>query len=206
MSGKKTWAIGLLLLVAVLGAGIYAWKSQSGANRPAATIATANPPQQAAKPVVKAPAATSGSTTDTYANDRFNFTVNYPTQLLVPGKPADNDDGLRFAPKSGDADIRAWGEYNANEDSPAALLKFDLDHDCAKDKVSYRVSKPDLVAYSCLNPQGRVVYQKVIIRDDTLASVRFEYDTSEQATWAPVIKQMAGSLNLGPDPVAQELR
>jgi hypothetical protein len=206
MPGKRTWVLGLVLLVGILAIVVHTWTRHSGVHRQVATTTVLKPAPPAASSAAQAPIATVSNAVETYQNARFDFTVDYPGQLLVAGQEADNGDGLRFAPIAGDADIRAWGEYNANEDSPAGLLKFDLDNDCAKDKVSYQVSKPDLVAYSCLNTRGRVVYEKVIIRDDTLATVRFEYAASEQATWAPVIKQMAASLSLGPEPTYEEAR
>lgn len=205
MPGKKTWMAGLALPLVALAVAVCVRVDHHAAHRQAAAINPV-PPRQATRSVVQTQPATAGSTLATYQNDRFNFVVDYPAQLLVAGQEADNGDGLRFTPKSGDADIRAWGEYNVNDDAPAAILQSNLKNDCAKGKVSFQVSKPNLVAYSCLSPQGRIVYEKVVIRDDTLASVRFEYDPAAQAAWAQAIKQMAGSLRLGPSPTYQEAR
>ncbi|MFK2891261.1 hypothetical protein [Dyella flagellata] len=144
--------------------------------------------------------------TGTYHNVRFDFAVAYPPNLLVPGQEADNGDGLQFTSKVDDADIRAYGSYNALEQSPAEMLQFNTKDDCAQDKITYRVSKPSLVAYSCLSPKGRIVYEKVVILGDTLATLRFEYGAGGQARWAPVIKQMADSLRLGPGPTYEQAR
>ncbi|GGA24481.1 hypothetical protein GCM10010981_11200 [Dyella nitratireducens] len=62
------------------------------------------------------------------------------------------------------------------------------------------------VGASLISPAGRIVYEKVIIHDDTLATVRFDYDPREEAKWSPVIKQMADSLHLGTDPATEDAR
>lgn len=210
MSGKKILVLSISLLVVSVIA-FCAWMSRSIVHRQAAINGVVHPHAESNAGAQPTAVAVSGAvavvassiSTATYRNDRFNFAVDYPDKLLVAGRESDNGDGLRFAPKAGDADIRAYGSYNALLQSPAEMLQFNTNEDCAKDKITYRVSKPTLVAYSCASPTGRIVYAKVIIRDDTLATVRFDYDPREQARWAPVIKQMADSLYLGMGPTEQ---
>ena len=214
MSAKKAGMIGLVLLLMGLVMAFYAWLSPFGMRREA-TVSHTAPAHQPPKPSAQTQAVTGGGArpgdresgqTATYHNVRFDFAVTYPRDLLVAGQEADNGDGLQFASQIDDADIRAYGSYNALEQSSAQMLRFNTKDDCMADKITYRVSKPSLVAYSCLSPKGRVVYEKVIIRADTLATVRFEYSPDKQARWAPVIKQMADSLRLGPGPAYDQAR
>ncbi|HUB90997.1 MAG TPA: hypothetical protein VMA74_14835 [Dyella sp.] len=209
--GKKAWVIGVALLLVVSGIAIYTM-SISFDHSSRATHGIVHP-QKALRAGVPSPvtevngstrAVPSSSSTATYHNVRFDFAVDYPDKLLLPGQEADDGDGLRFASNVDDADIRAYGSYNALEQSPAEMLQWNLKEDCAKGKVTYKVSKPDLVAYSCLSPEGRIVYEKIIIHADTLATVRFDYAAHEQARWSSVIKQMADSLRLGPGPTASD--
>lgn len=195
MSRWKLWLATLVIFVGISAGVTYVWVNDNGARRQAA-VDRVPPPTPVANPVVAPHAPTTRSGTDTYQNSRFGYAVDYPSPLLVAGNEADNGDGLKFVPERGDADIRVWGEYNVNDDSPAAILKIDLINDCAGGKATYQVSKPNLVAYSCRSPKGRVVYQKVVIEGDTLATLRFDYPSAEQQAWAPVIKQMADSLRL----------
>ncbi|ULU24728.1 hypothetical protein [Dyella terrae] len=138
-------------------------------------------------------------TAATYHNVVYDYMVDYPDELLVPGTESASGDGLDFAPKSGKADIAVWGKYASPDDTRASLLHDDETH-CAPGKVSYEVNKPTFIAFSCLTPKGRIVYEKMAIHNDVYAAVRFEYDAADQATWGPVIKQMAGSLRIGPGP------
>lgn len=213
MSGKKTWATSLALLVGVLLIAMYAWIFRWRTHQQVTTHDGVRPHYESQ---ISAPSATThgaampakqaSSDVATYHNVRFDFAVDYPAKLLIAGEEADNGDGLQFASNASHADIRAYGGYNALEQTPKEMLQYNLKEDCEKNKVTYQVSKPAVVAYSCLSPAGRIVYEKIIIRDDTLATVRFDYDPHEQSRWLPVIKQMADSLRLGAGPAVDDAR
>lgn len=180
------WKIWIALLIVLTGAATYAWITHPRTAR-----------QTAGQPSTPMPAAgASPAGMSTYQNARFGYAVDYPAALLKEEDEADNGDGLTFSPAKGDADIRIWGAYNINDDTPKALLKKGVDNECVDGKATYQVSKANFVAYSCISPKGRVVYEKVLIRGDTLATVRFDYARDEQPTWGALIKPMADSLRL----------
>ncbi|RKE37881.1 hypothetical protein B0G76_4162 [Paraburkholderia sp. BL23I1N1] len=132
----------------------------------------------------------------TYGNVRYQYTIDYPGDLLVPGQEADDSDGLVFSAKSGMARVAVWGRFNANEDTSAQILHGEEQGPCAGMPASYEVSKRDLVAFSCQTPKNEIVYEKMIIHGDTLVAVQFIYPAAEQAMWSPVIKQMSSSLHI----------
>lgn len=133
----------------------------------------------------------------TYANARFGYWLDYPAQLMVPGREADNGDGREFHAHHGAAKMAAWGGYNALDQSPAQIAQ-DYEKGCRGGKIGYRVARPRLVAFSCVMPGGRVLYQKTLIGGDVLATIRFDYPLAERATWDPVVNMVAGSLRLRP--------
>jgi hypothetical protein len=196
MPGKKTLMLGLGLVLSALLVVVCLWQASSQESLHRDSVGKAvptnreksGPTKPEPQPVVTADA--------TYGNARYGYDVAYPAALLKAGQEPDAGDGVVFAPTAGDADVRVWGEFNINGDSPVAILRFDLAHNCAQDKISFQVSKPDLIAYSCLSPRGRIVYAKTVVRAETMATVRFEYDPAERETWSPVIRQMANSLTL----------
>ncbi|WP_347556893.1 hypothetical protein [Robbsia sp. KACC 23696] len=143
------------------------------------------------------------STTATYANARYGYTIAYPETLLTPGAEADDGDGRVFTAKTGTAQVAVWGRFNAGDDSPAAMLHEEEDGTCTGTPPSYEVSRKDLVAFSCETSEKDIVYEKMIIRDDTIAAVEFTYPASEQASWAPIIEEMAGSLRIAERPQAE---
>lgn len=132
----------------------------------------------------------------TYANVRYQYTIDYPGNLLVQGQEADDGDGVVFSAKSGTARVTVWGRFNAAGDTPAEIMRSEEHYHCDGARASYEVSKRDLVVFSCETPKNRIVYQKTIIHGDTLVAVQFAYPSAEQSTWAPVIKQMTGSLRI----------
>jgi len=133
----------------------------------------------------------------TYANARYGYTIAYPDALLTPGAEADDGDGRVFTAKTGTAQVAVWGRFNANDDTPAAMLREEEDGTCTGAPASYEVSRKDLVAFSCETAEKDIVYEKMIIHGDTIAAVEFTYPASEQDTWAPVIAEMGESLRIG---------
>lgn len=192
MRTKKGWLTALIVGI-VLCVGIaYVWLARKTvAPAPAGSQATALPSHPAAAPGHQANRLAS------YGNARFEYTIDYPTPLLTAGNEADNGDGVIFKPEQGDADIRVWGSYNVDDDAPAKILKDALADDCAGDKASYAVARSNLVAYSCLDAKGRIVYRKTLIDGSHLVTVHFVYRPQEQALWAPVIKQMGDAIRIG---------
>jgi hypothetical protein len=131
-----------------------------------------------------------------YGNGRFSYWIDYPENLLVPGREADNGDGLRFHARKGSAEMSVWGEYNALDQSPREMVR-EYERGCGPRTVTFEVANARLAAFSCTTPKGRIIYQKTMIRKDVLATVRLEYPVSEQALWDPVVRQVASSLKAG---------
>ncbi|HTR87972.1 MAG TPA: hypothetical protein VMI56_26050 [Reyranella sp.] len=136
--------------------------------------------------------ATGGPSLATYANSRFGYTVEYPADLLVPQEEAENGDGRAFEARHGRAQILVYGGYNALNESPAELAGR-AETDCAGHHAQYRVAKPNLVAISCTTTDG-ILYQKTMIRGDTLTTLRAAYPSSERKVWDGVVARMSRSL------------
>ena len=132
----------------------------------------------------------------TYGNARFGYVIAYPADLLVPEREADNGDGRQFHARHGTAKMSVWGAYNAEGQSPEEIAR-NYAGDCGAGKVTYKVAKPRLVAFSCVTPAGRVIYQKTVIRQDVLSTVRFDYPNEERTIWDPVVRKVSGSLSAG---------
>jgi hypothetical protein len=134
--------------------------------------------------------------TSAYANARYGYVVDYPDRLLTPEPEAADGDGRVFSAKFGVGQVAVWGRYNATGDTPAQLLHAEEEDTCAVTPPTYEVSRRDWFAFSCETSEHEIVYQKMVIRDETIAVVEFTYPLAEQAGWAPVIKAMADSLRI----------
>jgi hypothetical protein len=128
----------------------------------------------------------------TYTNDRFGFVIVYRSDLLLPQPEAENGDGRAFNAKSGKAQILVYGGYNALSESPSELATR-AESDCTGHRAQYRVVKPKLVAISCITAGG-ILYQKTMIVNDTLTTLRATYPANERKTWDGVIAAMSRSL------------
>jgi hypothetical protein len=73
----------------------------------------------------------------TYANERFGFSVCYPSDLLRPEAAPDNNDGRTFIGSNG-AKIAAWGSWNAMGGTLADSARQD-EKRLANGKVTYKV-------------------------------------------------------------------
>lgn len=134
----------------------------------------------------------------TYTNVRFGYSISYPDDL-VPEREADNGDGRIFHARRGTAKLSVWGSFRNGdlEGTPDAIADQYLT-DCGAGKITYKLVKPRLVAFSCVTLAGKVIYQKTLIgADDVLRSLRFEYLHSDRAAWDPVVRRVSGSLRPG---------
>ena len=58
-----------------------------------------------------------------YTNARFQYTIRYSSDLLIPLGESDNGDGQRFLGRDG-ATLRVWGGDNSRGQTPA---QFEID-------------------------------------------------------------------------------
>lgn len=142
--------------------------------------------------------ATTAATGDlaTYVNQRFGYSIRYPADLFVAVREADNGDGRAFHARRGGPRFLVWAAYNALGRTPADLAA-EASRDCPRHRADYRVVKPRLVAVSCVGGDGRVIYQKTLIRGDVLTTFRMTYPSAERSRWDAVLAQISGSLTAG---------
>ena len=127
-----------------------------------------------------------------YTNVRYGYSITYPITHLVPQPEADNGDGRAFNAKTGKTQFLVYAGYNALGDTPGAIADKAADS-CPAHHAEYRIAKPTLVAISCETTTD-IIYQKTIIRNDLLITMRATYPMSERAKWDPIVLWMARSL------------
>ena len=75
-------------------------------------------------------------TFQTYANPRFNYSIDYPPKLLLPKGEAPNGDGQIFASSDQEARMIIYGTHNVLEQSIKDLFQQE-----AQDAASARITK-----------------------------------------------------------------
>src|SRR5215467_11780823 len=100
---------------------------------------------------------------DNYNNDRFFFSVDYPTDLLKMQPPPENEDGRTFLSTDNQVEMRVWGQYNALSESLrqrylTTLKGFDT-------KPSYIILDRSSFVISGVK-EKKIVYIKTMYRKD----------------------------------------
>jgi hypothetical protein len=124
----------------------------------------------------------------TYENARFGYSIQYPSDLLLPRDEADNGDGRIFSNNASEMRVFASnmllhetlnGEFNA-------LLK---EHK----KVSYKVLRKNFFVVSGVKDK-RIFYQKTIARPDgVFLTFYIEYVEEERADYDKIVAKIVGS-------------
>jgi hypothetical protein len=142
---------------------------------------------------------------DRYVNARFQYSVEYPADLLKPQPEAENGDGRRFTGiKSGRGapgylQMLVYGSHNID----GRTLKDHFDEAAAGDppsqKVTFkkRASNWYVVSGTIAGPEGgrqqRIFYTKTILRDDVFKTLHLEYDVFDKKRLDPVVTRISRS-------------
>jgi hypothetical protein len=130
----------------------------------------------------------------TYENRQFGYSIRYPSSLLEP-VATHRPEGQAFAALAGQAGFRVFAT-RLNGRSPQEMAD-QAQAICPAGRPTYRVTKPRLVAISCV-AGDHIVYQKSLLRGDLAITVRGEYPAAERGTWDPVVTSIAHSMSAAP--------
>ena len=130
-----------------------------------------------------------------YANSRFNYSIEYPANLLIPRGEAPNGDGQIFASADGQAQMIIYGTHNVFEQSLQDLFQKES-QDAANDKitkqVTYKRQKDNwFVVSGYIGP--KIFYQKTFLSNDMFKSFYIEYPISQRKRYDPILGRMGRS-------------
>jgi len=130
-----------------------------------------------------------------YYNPRFEFSVAYPSNILIPGPPAWNGAGRIFRSTEGATEMRVFGGYNALFQTLSGVYK----RECAVRgrKITYKAFNGNWFVISGYEGQN-VFYLKQILKNDELKNEIFltltiEYPKSKKNILDPVTAIIAKS-------------
>lgn len=131
----------------------------------------------------------------TYTNDRYSYSISYPTGLLIPQGEADNGDGQKFLSRDGQATMIVYGSNNALGQSLLDLYNEQLQakgENSWKPTVTYKVLRANWFVVS--GREGdRIFYQKTVLREGAFKTFRIEYDKALAAVFDQVTKRVVAS-------------
>lgn len=132
---------------------------------------------------------------ETYHNERYDYSIEYPKDVLYPQGEADNGDGQIFLSKDARAQLSVYAHFNALEQTIEEAYREQSrggQPDDPNKVVTYKVLKDDWFVVSGYR-EGKVFYQKTILRDDIFKTMLFTYDEAEKAVYDGITKRLAAS-------------
>jgi hypothetical protein len=125
---------------------------------------------------------------DTYSNARFAYSISYPGKILIPQGEAENGDGQTFRSSDGHAEMRVFGRYNAmNETLRSAFASAQEGK-----SVTYKLLKGNFYVVSG-HHDGKIFYEKTLLKGDTFKTFMIEYDESEASTYDSITARIVRS-------------
>ena len=129
----------------------------------------------------------------TYNNARFGYSISYPVGILIPQGEADNGDGQAFRSRDGKAEMRVFGRYNVqNETLRSAFNAAVAGEGGSGREVTYKLLKGNFYVVSG-RQNGKIFYEKTILKGDTFKTFMIEYDESESATYDSITSRIVRS-------------
>jgi len=136
---------------------------------------------------------------ETYCNVRFQYCVDYPIQLMTPEPESSNGDGRIFTNHKNEETLRVFGRNNLDAEGRTISLKQQFDADLkslAKNtatKITYqKCGKTFFVISGYKN--GKIFYQKTIIKNDAFAYAILQYDENERKVFDKISTNIFKSL------------
>ena len=129
----------------------------------------------------------------TYINDRFGVSFDFPADVFEPQPPPDNGDGRSFRSESATLQIVAF--HNIDGQSPSALKRELLDGDGYED-VTYSPSGETWFVLSGFRGDN-IFYEKYLFNDDVVSVFGIEFPTAEKPYYAPMIERIEDSFEAG---------
>lgn len=143
-------------------------------------------------------AATSSSTTGkvkykSYCNERYNFSVDVPADLIDQG-PSGSGDGNTFKSKDGKTELKVWGGYNALEETPRQAMERYMG---LEKGVVYTLKTATKTWYALSWSKKNVIhYQKSLMSKEYYAVFSLAYPQDQKERFDPIITHMVQTLAL----------
>jgi hypothetical protein len=129
----------------------------------------------------------------TYANARFGYSISYPAGILIPQGESDNGDGQIFRSRDGKAEMRVFGRYNVqNETLRGAFNAAVTGEGGSGREVTYKLLKGNFYVVSG-RQNGKIFYEKTMLKGDTFKTFMMKYDESESATYNSITSRVSRS-------------
>jgi serine/threonine-protein kinase len=132
----------------------------------------------------------------TYINDRYGTTIDYPASFQ-PQPPPDDDDGRAFKSPDG-ASFSVAASYGGIDSDLATYREFILEHEPKSAAVTYQAQGKDWFVVSGTNGD-RVFYERHLLSHGGEMTEDFvmSYPAARKQAYDPIVARMAKSFRSG---------
>ena len=136
-----------------------------------------------------------------YHNARWNFTIPYPADLLVPQGESANGDGQEFRSKDRLISMRISGIYNALDETLDELHSAESRENSRTNQViTYRVRKNNWFVLSGYiiddQEKSKIFYKKTILTNGVIIHFEMSYDKAQKKSMDPIVGRIIQSLDV----------
>ncbi len=129
----------------------------------------------------------------TYRNARFDYSISYPANVLIPQGEAANGDGQKFLSKDGSVEMLVYGSNNALDQTLRQVYQGETSAaEHPNRTITYQVLRADWFVVSGVDG-NRVFYQKTFLRRGVFKTFRIEYDQSQKASFDSITATISRS-------------
>ncbi len=134
----------------------------------------------------------------TYKNDRFGYSLYYPSGLFTPEPPPANGSGLTLSTGDGRAQIVVFGVHNTEHLSPKEYRRVLVEEFGGYDRLDYNPIGKTWFVLSGFR-HGNIYYQKVMFTcSNRIINVfSMTFPTDEKPFYEPLIETMEDKFRPG---------
>ena len=125
-----------------------------------------------------------------YHNSRFNYSLLYPTNILVKQQAPENDDGRTFTSPDRRIIMKVFGSHNVFNKNIQNLYREELNR--SKQTVTYKRLADNWFVISGYE-NNRVFYNKTMLHEGNVLTLSIHYDKSLQPKFDPIVAAISRS-------------
>jgi hypothetical protein len=131
---------------------------------------------------------------DTYHNVNYDYSIEYPKNILTPQEADPDGAGRTFTSKNADASLslRANALNQPFEEIYNEACREELAQEPTR-TITYKVIKPNWFVISGYREGGMIYYKKTILNNGMLKTFIFMYQANKKATYDPITKHLVAS-------------
>jgi hypothetical protein len=129
----------------------------------------------------------------TYHNSDFNYSIDYPANVLFPVPGSESVTGQRFSSKDGQSELSVVGIFNRPGETAEESYNATLADYSGKGRiVTYKVLRQDWHVISGFDGD-RVFYEKTIFNSGLIKLFRFEWPESQRSIYEQITTRISKS-------------